>query len=151
MDSDPQSDLTHSLGWDADSLEKSLGRLMYLATEDYRPVVQDTILHHTEGVDLIPSNMDLSSITFEILEHIGTIDVIDGRDEKWTKEINVVAWNGGKPKIDVRDWNSSHDRMSRGITLTEEQAEKMTMALVQRFRARAEHNLNKPARDDMAR
>lgn len=36
------------------------------------------------------------------------------------KEINVVAWNGGKPKIDVRDWNSAHDRMSRGITLTED-------------------------------
>ena len=66
-----------------------------------------------------------NDITFEIMEHIGTIDVIDGRDEKWTKEINVVAWNGGKPKIDVRDWNSSHDRMSRGITLTEEQAMKM--------------------------
>ena len=92
-----------------------------------------------------------NDVTFEIMEHIGVIDEINNREEKWTKEINVVAWNGGKPKIDVRDWNSSHDRMSRGITLTEEQAEKMTTALVQRFRARAEHNLNKPARDDMAR
>lgn len=92
-----------------------------------------------------------NDVTFEIMEHIGVIDEINNREEKWTKEINVVAWNGGKPKIDVRDWNSSHDRMSRGITLTEEQAEKMTKALVQRFRARAEHNLNKPARDDMAR
>lgn len=55
--------------------------------------------------------------TFEIVEHIGVIDTIDNREEKWTKEVNVVAWNGGKPKIDVRDWNERHDRMSRGITL----------------------------------
>ena len=48
-----------------------------------------------------------NDVTFEIVEHIGTIDVIDGREEKWTKEVNVVAWNGGKPKIDVRDWNAS--------------------------------------------
>ena len=62
MDADPQSDLTTSLGFDADALEKSLGRLMYLATEDYKPIIQDTILHHAEGVDIIPSNMDLSSM-----------------------------------------------------------------------------------------
>ena len=28
-----------------------------------------------------------NDVTFEIVEHIGTIDVIDGREEKWTKEI----------------------------------------------------------------
>ena len=38
-----------------------------------------------------------NEVTFEIVEHIGVIDVIDNREEKWTKEINVVAWNGGKP------------------------------------------------------
>jgi hypothetical protein len=56
---------------------------------------------------------DKNDITFEIMEHIGTIDVIHGREENWTKEVNVVAWNGGKPKIDVRDWNEAHDRMSQ--------------------------------------
>ena len=94
-----------------------------------------------------------NDVTFEILEHIGVIDEVGGRDEKWTKEINVVAWNGGKPKIDVRDWNESHERMSRGITLTEEQAMKMTKALVDRYRSRAnqEHAAPAPMRDDYAR
>jgi hypothetical protein len=43
--------------------------------------------------------------------------------------------------------------MSRGITLTEEQAMKMTKALVDRFRARAnqEHVAPTPMRDDYAR
>ena len=71
--------------------------------------------------------------TFEIVEHIGVLDVYDNREEKWTKEVNLVAWNGGKPKIDIRDWNSSHDRMSRGITLTEEQADKLIKSLGQRM------------------
>ena len=94
-----------------------------------------------------------NDVTFDIMEHIAVLDEIGGREEKWTKEINVVAWNGGKPKIDVRDWNGSHDRMSRGITLTEEQAEKMTRALVDRYRSRAnqEHAASAPMREDMAR
>ena len=92
-----------------------------------------------------------NDVTFDIMEHIAVLDEIGGREEKWTKEINVVAWNGGKPKIDVRDWNDSHDRMSRGITLTEEQAMKMTKALVDRYRARANQEHSTPMRDDYAR
>ena len=67
IDADPQNDLTSALGWEADSLEHSLGRLMYLVTQDYKPVVQETILHHPEGVDLIPSNLDLSSMESQLV------------------------------------------------------------------------------------
>ncbi len=62
VDADPQSDLTTSLGIEADAQEKSLGRLMYLLTEDYKPIVRDTVIHHDEGMDLLPSNLDLSSL-----------------------------------------------------------------------------------------
>ena len=72
-------------------------------------------------------------ITFEIVEHIGVLDVIDNREEKWTKEVNLVAWNGGKPKIDIREWNPTHERMTRGITLTEEQGERLVKSLGQRM------------------
>ena len=94
---------------------------------------------------------DKNDITFEIVEHIGVIDEISNRDEKWTKEVNVVAWNGGKPKIDIRDWSSNHQRMSRGITLTEDQAIKMTKALADRYRARSAQEHSTPMRDDYAR
>ncbi len=40
IDGDPQSDLTTSLGWDADSIENSLGRLMYLVTQNYKPMLR---------------------------------------------------------------------------------------------------------------
>ncbi len=62
VDCDPQSDLTSVLGIEGERLEKSLGNLMYLVTQDCRPVVKDTIIHHEEGMDLIPSNLDLSSM-----------------------------------------------------------------------------------------
>ena len=67
VDADPHSDLTASLGWNGDALENSLGRLMYLATQEYKPIVKDTIIHHPEGVDLIPSNLDLSSMESQLV------------------------------------------------------------------------------------
>ena len=67
IDSDPQSDLTASAGIEADAVEKSLGRLMYLATENYKPSVRDTVIHHFEGFDIIPSNLDLSSMEIRLV------------------------------------------------------------------------------------
>ena len=67
VDCDPQGDLTQSLGYQADELDQSLGRLMYLATQECKPVVRDTILHHEEGMDLLPSNLDLSSMESQLV------------------------------------------------------------------------------------
>lgn len=77
VDADPQSDLTTSAGIDADSLEKSLGRLMYLVTEDYKPVVQDTIIHHSEGFDVLPSNLELSSMETRLVNAMSREKVLD--------------------------------------------------------------------------
>ena len=62
VDADPQSDLTTALGWEGDRIDRSLGHLMYQVTQDMRPETEEAILHHPEGVDLIPSNLDLSSM-----------------------------------------------------------------------------------------
>lgn len=69
-------------------------------------------------------------VTFEIKEHIG---VLEQRKDGWTKEVNIVSWNGGQAKIDIRDWDPSHERMSRGITLFEDTAEKLSEKLSQRY------------------
>lgn len=52
---------------------------------------------------------------FEIVEHFGVLSTreITG----WNKELNIVSWNGGTPRFDVRDWDPTHEKMSRGITL----------------------------------
>ena len=73
------------------------------------------------------------TVEFTIHEHIAVLDRYEGREVPWTREINVVSWNGGQPKIDIRDWNETHERMSRGITLTEEQGDKLVKSLGQRM------------------
>ena len=70
-------------------------------------------------------------VTFDLMKHIGVIGQPARGD--WTKEVNLVSWNGGDPKIDIRDWDSTHERMSRGITLTEDQAKRLFEALEEYF------------------
>ena len=82
------------------------------------------------------ANANNKEIRFEIVEHIGVIGRNEHREEPWTREVNLVSWNGKPPKIDVRDWNSTHDRMTKGITLTEEQALNLARFLANRYRAR---------------
>lgn len=55
---------------------------------------------------------------FEIVEEIG---VISSSTSGWNREINVVRWNDGKPKLDIRDWAPEHDKMGKGISLTSEE------------------------------
>lgn len=69
-------------------------------------------------------------IQFEIKEHVGTVAMYQ---TGWAKELNVVSWNGGVPKYDIRDWSPNHERMTRGITLTEEEAESLMKVFNERF------------------
>ena len=36
----------------------------------------------------------------------------------WTRELNLVSWNGGAPKFDIRDWAPGHEKMGKGISLS---------------------------------
>lgn len=84
-------------------------------------------------------------VTFEIMEHIA---VLNNRENGWKKEVNIVAWNGGQPKVDIRDWDPSHERMARGITLTEPEAETMAKAIGMRM---VERQKAEKQKDDFAR
>ena len=46
----------------------------------------------------------MPEIKYEITEHIG---VISETARGWTREVNMISWNGRDPKIDVRDWSRS--------------------------------------------
>ena len=70
-------------------------------------------------------------VHFDMIEHIG---VFGTRPETgWTREANIVSWNGGAAKVDIRDWDSEHIRMSKGITLYEDEAEKLAGYLGVRY------------------
>ena len=61
---------------------------------------------------------DSGMIEYKIVKHLG---VIGTYQTGWTKELNLVSWNGGDTKYDIRDWSPDHKRMTRGITLSEEE------------------------------
>lgn len=60
----------------------------------------------------------MADIKFEIMEHIGTISE---NAKGWTKELNLVSWNGASPKFDLRDWAPDHQKMGKGLTFTSEE------------------------------
>jgi hypothetical protein len=33
----------------------------------------------------------------------------------------LVSWNDGAPKYDLRDWAPEHEKMGKGVTLTEDE------------------------------
>ncbi|MBO4360932.1 MAG: hypothetical protein J5822_08645 [Eubacteriaceae bacterium] len=62
----------------------------------------------------------MAEITYEITEELG---VLSENSRGWTKELNMVSWNNAEPKFDIREWDPDRKRMSKGITLTWDEAE----------------------------
>lgn len=59
-----------------------------------------------------------SSFSFEIMEEIG---ILSENDKGWRKELNLVSWNDRPAKFDLRDWAPNHEKMGKGITLSNEE------------------------------
>lgn len=79
-----------------------------------------------------------NDITFDIKEQIGVLSVAG---TGWTKELNLIAWNGGAPKYDIREWSPDHDHMSRGVTLKPQEMRKLVEACKDR-----DFNVQAPAK-----
>ena len=47
----------------------------------------------------------------------------------WKKEVNIIAWNDKAAKMDVRSWDAEHKKMSKGLTLTKEEAKNLKSIL----------------------
>lgn len=68
VDADPQGDLTTALGWtDADNLPITLDTQMKKILQDEPFVYNEGILHHKEGVDIIPTNIELSGMEISLV------------------------------------------------------------------------------------
>ena len=63
VDADPQGSLTISMGWQKpDELPVTLSTLMQKAMNDQCIPPGEGVLHHAEGVDLIPANIELAGL-----------------------------------------------------------------------------------------
>ena len=71
----------------------------------------------------------MSDFKFEITEHLGTLsDSAKG----WTKELNKVSFNDRPAKYDLREWDPDHQKMSKGVTLNDEEMEILSKILKDR-------------------
>ena len=64
--------------------------------------------------------------SYEIIEEIA---VLSENNKGWRKELNLVSWNGRPPKFDLRDWAPEHEKMGKGLTLTNEEFEALQNAI----------------------
>ncbi len=68
----------------------------------------------------------MADFKFEIKEEIG---VLSTSTKGWKKELNLISWNGGAPKYDIREWSPDHEKMGKGVTLTADEIAELKMLL----------------------
>ena len=59
----------------------------------------------------------MAEITYEIKEKVGVL----ADNGAWETQINLISWNHGAPKYDIRKWNVETGKMSKGISLNEDE------------------------------
>lgn len=64
--------------------------------------------------------------SYEIVEEI---IILSENLKGWRKELNLVSWNGRPPKFDLRDWAPDHEKMGKGVTLSNEEFELLRKTL----------------------
>ena len=70
--------------------------------------------------------MPTGEFKFEIVKNIATLST---EKSGWTKELNLVAFNDTPPKYDLRTWDPEHQKMGKGITLSDEEMANLRDAL----------------------
>ncbi len=68
----------------------------------------------------------MKDIQYEIVKEI---TVLSTGDSGYTKEINLISWNGKEPKYDIRSFSPNREKCGKGVTLTEAEAGKLLAAL----------------------
>ncbi len=64
----------------------------------------------------------MAEIKFEIKQNVG---ILSKSPKGWTKELNLISWNGREPKYDIRDWDPEHQKMGKGVTLNIEEVKRL--------------------------
>lgn len=77
VDVDAQGSLTAGLGVDQpDKLDNTLADIMNIVIESEVPDIEAVILHHNEGIDYIPSNIDLAGLEIKLTNIISRETVL---------------------------------------------------------------------------
>ena len=73
----------------------------------------------------------MAEIKYEIVKALG---VLSEGSNGWKKELNLVSWNGRAPKYDIRDWDEDHEKMGKGITLSENEMKNLVDLINEQYK-----------------
>ncbi|MBR5280765.1 MAG: hypothetical protein IKU26_07370 [Clostridia bacterium] len=62
------------------------------------------------------------AIQCTLKHHLGTLRE---NEKGWSREVNVVSWEGAASRLDIRDWSKNKDRSSKGVTFTRVEVERL--------------------------
>ena len=68
----------------------------------------------------------MREIQYEIVKEIA---VLSTGDSGYTKEINLISWNGKEPKYVIRSFSPNREKCGKGITLNADEAAALLKAL----------------------
>ena len=68
----------------------------------------------------------MREIQYEIVKEIA---VLSTGDSGYTKEINLISWNGKEPKYDIRSFSPNREKCGKGLTLNADEAAALLKAL----------------------
>ena len=72
------------------------------------------------------TGQEMKEIQYEIVKEIA---VLSKGDSGYTKEINLISWNGREPKYDIRSFSPNREKCGKGITLNADEAAALLEAL----------------------
>lgn len=82
-----------------------------------------------------------NDFSYEIIEEIGTIG--SPTASGWSTRLNLISWNGGNPKLDIRSWSEDMSRMGKGVTFSKEDAKDLAV-LLNSYLGLSEEDLDSP-------
>ena len=91
VDADPQGDLTTYAGWhNTDDIPITLATLMERSVRDLDINSKEAVLKQKEGVDVIPSNLELSSMEVELVNAMSREYTIKNSIESLKKDYDYI-------------------------------------------------------------
>ncbi|MBQ7411760.1 MAG: hypothetical protein IJW10_02495 [Clostridia bacterium] len=63
---------------------------------------------------------------FDIVKFFGCVSE---NNNGWVKEVNLISWDEREPVYDIRVWQEGHEKLGKGITLTEKEIKNLKALL----------------------
>ncbi len=107
VDLDPQGNATQGLGYDPDELDCSITTIMdKIIDKDFNSSQDFGILHHAEGIDLVPSSIELAVMEMKLLSvYIGREKILNTYLEMIKTQYDYIIIDC-KPSLDIITLNA---------------------------------------------